>query len=125
MTAKLAMNKAVKTAKRLTFLNAPVVTASGVFNYEQISPATARKIIGEFQNSGRAIESAVGHEATAEVMTRLLKFPVNINRTEFEQKPDDVALVFRLNKRAPEGKILCCQELEDIGYELGLLTRLV
>lgn len=118
------MNKAVQTAKRLTFLNAPVVTASGVFNYEQITPTVARKIITDFKNSGREINSAVGHEATAEVMTRLLKFPVSFNRTEFAQSPDDVALVFRLNKRQPEGKILCCAELEQIGYELGLLTRL-
>lgn len=124
MTAKPAMNKAVEKAKRLTFLNAPVVTASGVFNYEQISPVIARKIITEFKTSGREINSAVGHEATAEVMTRLLKFPVDFNRTEFAQTPEDVALVFRLNKRQPEGKVLCCQELEDIGYELGLLTRL-
>lgn len=123
-TAKPVMNKAVKLAKRLTFLNAPVVTAPGVFNYETLSPQTARQIIGEFQKSGREIGSAVGHEATAETMTRLLGFPVKFNRTEFNQKTDDIALVLRLHKRAPEGKILCCEELEDIGYELGLLTRI-
>jgi hypothetical protein len=123
-TAKPVMNKAVKLAKRLTFLNAPVVTAPGVFNYETLSPQAAREIIAEFQQSGREIGSAVGHEATAEVMTRLLKFPVKFNRTEFNQNVDDIALVLRLHKRAPEGKILCCEELEDIGYELGLLTRI-
>ena len=57
-------------------------------------------------------------------MTRLLGFPVKFNRTEFNQTTDDVALVLRLHKRAPEGKVLCCDELEDIGYELGLLSRI-
>lgn len=122
--AQPAMNKAVKTAKKLTFLNAPVVTAPGVFIYEKLSPQTARKIVADFEKSGRAIDTAVGHEATAELMTRLLKFPVKFNRTEFVQEQGDVALIFRLHKRAPEGKILCCEELESIGYEFGLLTRL-
>ena len=123
-TAQTATNNAVKTARKLTFLNAPVITAAGVFSYEKITPATARRIITEFQESGRQIESAVGHEATAETMTKMLKFPVNFNRTEFQQSPRDIAIVFRLNKRAPEGKVMCCQELEDIGFELGLLTRI-
>lgn len=123
-TAQPALKKAVKTAKKLTFLNAPVVTAPGVFNYEKLSPQAARKIIHDFEKSGRAIETAVGHEATAELMTRLLKFPVKFNRTEFVQESGDVALIFRLHKRAPEGKVLCCEELEAIGYEFGLLTRL-
>lgn len=123
-TAKTAMNKAVRIAKRLTFLNAPVVTAAGVFNYETLSPQAAQRLISDFQKSGREIVSAVGHEATAELMTRLLKFPVRFNRTEFNQSLEDVALVMRLKKRAPEGKVLCCEELEDIGYELGLLTRI-
>jgi (2Fe-2S) ferredoxin len=123
-TAKTATDKAVKLAKKLTFLNAPVVTAPGVFRYEKLTPSAARKIVTEFSQSGRKIDSAVGHEATAELMSRLLHFPVEFNRTEFEQKPGDIALILRLHKRTPEGKILCCHELEEIGYELGLLTRI-
>jgi hypothetical protein len=123
-TARPATNKAVKTVRRLTFLNAPIVTAPGVYNYEILTPQAARKLLTEFQEQNREICSAVGHEATAEVMTRLLKFPVKFNRVEFTQKTDDVALVFKLKKRAPEGTVLCCEELEAIGYELGLLTRL-
>lgn len=123
-TAKPAMNKAVKLAKKLTFLNAPVVTAPGVFRYEKLSQQAARKIVTEFKNSGREIASAVGHAGTAELMSRLLDYPVKFNRVEFEQTAHDVALVLRLRKRAPEGKILCCAELEEIGYEFGLLTRI-
>lgn len=123
-TARPAEKKAVKTVRRLTFLNAPIVTAPGVYNYEILTAAQARKLLNEFQAKDREICSAVGHEATAEVMTRLLKFPVEFNRVEFTQTTEDVALVFKLKKRAPEGTILCCQELEEIGYELGLLTRI-
>jgi Domain of unknown function (DUF1874) len=56
-------------------------------------------------------------------MTMLLKFPVPPNRIDFTQTTEDVALIFKLKKRAPEGVILTRDELEQIGYELGLLTR--
>lgn len=119
------MNKIPANAKRLTFLNAAIITSHGTFVFQKISLREAREIVGEFHNSTRKISSAIGHAATAELMTRLLKFPVPQNRIDFIQKIEDVALVFKLKKRAPEGVVLTGEELEEIGYELGLLTRIV
>ncbi|WP_352432769.1 DUF1874 domain-containing protein [Pyrinomonas sp.] len=35
----------------------------------------------------------------------------------------EAALVFRLKRRIPEGKVLNRREIEEVGYEFGLLTR--
>ena len=117
------MNKIPEAVKCLTFLNAAIITAHGGFEFQKLTLREAREIVEEFQISNRRISSAIGHAATAELMTRLLKFPVPQNRIDFVQKIEDAAIVFKLKKRAPEGVVLTGEELEKIGYELGLLTR--
>ena len=106
--------------KRLVLLNAPVLTTFGTFEFVQISTQEARRIIAEAE----VVESAIGHAATAEIMTELLDYKVETNRIEFFQKVEDIALIFRLKKRIGEGQILIREEIEKIGYEFGLLRRL-
>lgn len=117
------MGKIPANAECLTFLNAAIITAHGNFEFQKLSLKEAREVVQNFCASNRKISSAIGHHATAELMTRLLKFPVPPNRIEFVQTTKDVALVFKLKKRAPEGVVLTGEELEEIGYEFGLLTR--
>jgi hypothetical protein len=121
--AKPEMDKILARVKRLTFLNAAIITAPGSYDYQKLTLKNARQLVCEFRESGREIQSAIGHKATAELMTTILKFPVNNNRIDFAQTTEDAALVFRLKKRAPEGIVLTREQLEEIGYELGLLTR--
>lgn len=122
--AKPEKEKAAFKAKRLTFLNAPILTAPGDYRYEPITLTAARDLVQHFHNSGRRIQSAIGHASTAELMTTMLKYPVENNRINFIQTPSDIALVFKLKQRAPEGVVLTRQEIEAIGYELGLLSRI-
>ncbi len=117
------MSKIPENAKCLTFLNAAIITAHGTFEFQKLLLREAREVVKEFEESNRKISSAIGHAATAELMTQLLKFPVLPNRIDFKQTTEDVALIFRLKKRAAEGVVLTLEELEEIGYELGLLTR--
>jgi len=117
------MNKIPANARCLTFLNAAIITAHGTFEFQKLSLKEAREIVAGFQTANCKISSAIGHAATAELMTMLLKFPVPQNRIDFIQTIEDAALIFKLKKRAPEGVILMRDELEEIGYELGLLTR--
>jgi hypothetical protein len=107
----------------LTLLNTSVVSEYGTYIYEQISLDEARKLAREFQRQGKTVQSAIGHQSTAELLSTLLGFTVPVNRMEFKQSLDDIALVFKLNKRSPEGRILTREEIEEIGYEFGLLTR--
>ena|ERR1700736_2222432 len=111
-------------ATRLTLLNASILTTYGTFRYEALSLKQARELIREFKSSNTVIQSAIGHQATADLLTTLLEFPVPANRVEFTQSVEDAALIFRLRRRPAEGKILSREEMEEVGYELGLLTRI-
>jgi hypothetical protein len=68
-------------------------------------------------------QSAIGHQATAEILTELLGVAVPVNRINYVQGVGDVAIVFKLRGRAPEGVILSRSEVEQMGYDFGLLTR--
>ncbi len=103
--------------KRVTILNTSILTAYGDFRYEQIDVEQAKNLIAY------GFESAVGHASTADILTQLLDTPVPMNRTQFSQELGDIALVFKLNGRAEEGKILTVSEIEAIGYEFGILER--
>jgi hypothetical protein len=109
--------------RKLILLNTSVLTNYGTFVYEAVSLEQVRKLISEYQQSGKIIESAIGHASTAELLSLLLEFPVAVNRTEFKQTSDDLALIFKLKQRVTENKVLTREELEAIGYEFGLLKR--
>ena len=75
------------------------------------------------QNPSTEILSAVGHDVTAQILTELLGVTVPVNRIQFQQEVGQDALVFKLNARAPEGKVLNREEIEAIGYSFKILTR--
>lgn len=119
-------NKLSKTTYgKLVFLNASVLTSFGDFRFERLSLAQAKDLIKEFaEDEDKQIESAIGHAATAEILTELLDYRVETNRVEFLQTTRDAALVLKLKKRAPEGAVLNRAQVEEIGYEFGLLTKI-
>jgi hypothetical protein len=116
-------NTVLKNSKKLFLLNAPVLTAYGDFRFEPISLEAARDLVKEFTQSGKPLESAIGHTATAEILSEVLGIEIKTARIEVRQQPSDAALVFRLRSRVGEAKVLDREEMESIGYELGLLTR--
>jgi len=60
------------------------------------------------------VVSAVGHEATAKVMSELLGYPVTANRVMVQLKPGDVAVVFQLSTRLQEGQVLSTEEVKKL-----------
>ena len=68
-------------------------------------------------------ESAIGHQSTADVISTLLGVACPMNRIMYQQGQGDVALVFKLNGRPEEGKILSVEDIEEIGYSWGVLER--
>jgi len=97
-------------------LNSPILTTYGTFKFRKVNLYEAQCFIKE----GHYI-SAVGHEATAELMSKILGGNIPWNRIKVEMKPGDTALVFRLLTRLEEGKVLSSEELSRVKYELGLL----
>ena len=103
----------------IALLNTSIATADGTYVLKTITLEEARNNIKD-----RKILSAIGHESTAQILTELLGVDVPVNRILFEQQPGQEAIVFKLNGRPPEGKILSQQELEEIGFSFKSLYRL-
>lgn len=104
---------------KITLLNTSILTAYGMYDFQQISLDGARDLVTEAE-----IVSAIGHAATAEILSDLLEIKVESNRIEFKQNVEDIALIFKLKTRITEGKVLNREEIEEIGYEFGILRRL-
>lgn len=105
--------------KRITLLNTSILTDYGTFEFSPIDLESAKNLLRE-----NGFESAIGHQSTADILSEILQIKVEVNRTEYRQKVDDVALIFKLCSRPPEGKILTGEEIEEIGYDFGILRRL-
>ena len=64
--------------------------------------------------------SAVGHQATADWLTRLLGIEIPFNRVAIAVKPGDICVHFVLRTRIPEGKILSYEELSKLEFDLAI-----
>jgi hypothetical protein len=62
--------------------------------------------------------SAVGHQATAEILTDLLGVEVPFNRAAITMREGDSLIVFQLRVRLEEGRILTREEVLSL-YEGG------
>ena len=105
--------------KPLALLNTSILTTAGEYKLTDISLDEAKALV----NDAVELDSAIGHQSTAEIMTTLLGTEVAVNRQMFTQEVGQQALVFKLNGRPEEGKILTTEEIEKIGYKFQLLER--
>lgn len=80
-----------------------------------------KQIIEEAKKRGITIESAVGHEATATLLSKMLGIEVPMRRIMVTLTPETALIVFQLLTRLPEGKILSEQEVQQL-VEQGKAT---
>lgn len=99
-------------------INAPILPNYGSYDFQPLSVEQAQALL----HSG--FVSAIGHDATAKLLTHVLEQEISVNRIQVRLEVDDVAIIFRLQTRLPEGKVLDEAELFAMPFELGLLTRL-
>lgn len=100
-------------------LNAPVITAEGLFRSQAVSVAQASRLV-----HCNGFESAIGHAQTAALLSSLLGINCPMRRIAFHQQPGQQALVLRLASRLAEGQVLHGrEEIEAVGYSLLLITR--
>lgn len=104
---------------KLYILNAPILTNWGTYQFGPLSVEAASAML---HYGNQDFISAVGHEATAQVLSKLLEVTVPVNRVAVKMEHGDKAIVFRLLQRLSEGKVLSEEEMESVPYELGLLS---
>ena len=103
----------------ITILNTSILTTTGTFRLDDITLDEAKNLV-----HNNEILSSVGHKSTADLLTTLLEKEIPANRIEYAQNVNEKALVFKLNGRAEEGKILTADEIQKMGYKFQLLTKL-
>jgi Domain of unknown function (DUF1874) len=103
---------------KLAILNTSILTNDGNYSMKAITTGEAITLV-----SGSEIDSAIGHESTAQILSVILGVEIPMNRQMFAQEVGQQALVFKLNGRPPEGKILSLDELKEIGFSFKLLIR--
>lgn len=104
---------------KIAILNTTIATTDGLYEIETIDLDEARDLI-----NNQELESAIGHQSTADILNKLLKTNLEVNRQVFLQEEGQVALVFKLKGRPKEGRILNVTEIEKIGYSFKKMTRL-
>ena len=101
---------------KLYLLNTSIIPNEGEYSF-------SRTTVSPELFEGREVVSAIGHASTAEVMTTLLGFNVEVNRIAITMEVGESALVLKLNNRLREGKIITAEEMEVIGYAFYILER--
>ncbi len=99
-------------------INSPILPNYGHYDFSPLTIEQAKKQLMT------GFISAIGHDTTAKLLTHLLAQDIPVNRIQISLQVTDVAIVFRLLQRLPEGKLLSEAELFAMPFELGLLTRL-
>lgn len=104
---------------KIGIFNGTIATTNGVYRITDISIDEAKELI--YKNG---FISAIGHKSTAEAISDSFNINIPMNRIDFKQQVGQKAIVFKLNKRPPEGSILSRDEIDLIGYSFKLMERL-
>ncbi|MFZ8856649.1 MAG: STIV orfB116 family protein [Candidatus Caldarchaeales archaeon] len=72
------------------------------------------------QMLSRGFVSAIGHQATATLLSQLLGIEVPFNRVTVKAEPGDILIHFVLRERIPEGKILTLEELQRLPFDFAI-----
>ena len=106
---------------KILLLSTPVLVVDGTYRLSSISVDEARELLKD------GFLSAVGHQATADVLSELLGIHVPMNRITLGKEhfqEGQKAVVLKLLKRPPEGAILDAKQIKECGFGFKLLEVL-
>lgn len=103
----------------VAIFNGPICTTNGLYRISEITIQEAQDLI-----KTHGFVSAVGHKASAEVLSAVLKAQIPMNRIQFSQSVGQKAIALMLNSRPPEGTVLSTKEMLAVGFTLKLMERL-
>lgn len=101
----------------LYILNTPILTEYGSYDFRKANLPEVKALLSQ------GFTSAIGHEVTASLISQLTGVSIPVNRVAIKMQPGDIAIVFRILTRLPEGKVLTQEELSKVPYEFGILKK--
>ena len=112
--------------KRLVLLNAVVPPRKPMLiTVAPVSIEDVKRILA-VAKTAVPIESYIGHESTAQLLSQLLSVNIPVNRAEYSPEVGDLAVVVRLKRRLPapqDVKNITVEDLEFyvVNYELDVV----
>jgi len=103
------------------------VYLANAFSLSMLTPPTTIKVVETSEDEVKRViasgfVSAIGHEATAKIISSQLGISVQVNRVSIQLKAGDVLVVFQLLKRLEEGKVLTEDEMKQMPAKWFLVT---
>lgn len=111
----------VKRLKKLVFLNALVMPKETAM---LVTMPTNIENVKKLVKIAEKIESYIGHEATAQLLSNLLGVNIPMNRAEYIPESYDVAVVVRLKKRLQTPEDVKNVSLNDLEFYLVKYEKL-
>lgn len=105
----------------LALLSSTIITSTGMYKVEDISRKEARELFRLYQSS---YQSFIGHEATAHLLSEILRHPIKVNRKRFYHNKYQKALCFRLHQRLNEQDVVGYSRLRQMNYSFYLMTKI-
>lgn len=100
-------------------INSSVLTTFGTFEYKESSLEEIKYIL-----NNNAFISVIGHQETASLLSKKLGLSISLNRIEIKQTEDDVLIVIKSKARLYTNKFYSETELEEIGYDIGIIRKI-
>jgi hypothetical protein len=115
-TASVTLDEIPKRESRVYLLNSLIIPA----DLSESRLITMRRATVEEVKAllARGYTSAIGHDSTASLLSKLLGIPIPTNRISVKAEPGDVLIHFALKTRLPEGKVLTEEELKGLDFDL-------
>jgi len=103
------------------------VYLANAFSLSMITPPSTLSVIEAGEDEVKRVitsgfVSAIGHEATAKIISTQLSIQVPVNRISIQLKPSDILVVFQLLTRLPEGKVLSEDEMKQVTAKWYVVT---
>jgi hypothetical protein len=99
--------------ERLILLNAPVLPRRPMV---VVSAPASIEGVRALVKAAKSVESYIGHEATARLLSELLSINIPVNRAEYSPSAGDTAVVVRLKRRLPSPQDLKSVALDDLEF---------
>jgi len=103
------------------------IYVANAFSLSMLTPPATVKVTEVSEEEVKRViangfTSAIGHDATAKIISTQLGVQVPVNRVAIQLKPGDLLLVFQLLTRLPEGKVLNEEEMKQVAAKWFLVT---